>query len=707
MSKKLFVFLSLLIIASMMLAACGGGQPAATQAPVATEAPAATEAPVAGCQPYKAGYVEFQTNIFYDAISKGLKEGVDASGGELLITNSGGDLKKELAAVENFLSQNIDVLFISMSDPVGSMEAVRKANEAGVPVVAVALGPDPAEEADIVTFIRSNDYKAASEVAEYILKQIGYKGDVVLADGPQVSVVLERMKAYKDVIAKYPDVKIAGQAMKEEVTIPANATMIENLLTAAPNAVAVFDYAGYGIPAAATVLPNLGRENVWVGEIDGIPEEIELLASGAVKGATAQQQPYLFGKQAVDAWMKYCENPSRTDIPPITEVPTLLITNENAKDFQTAPAATQAPAETEAPAAFEGNPNAPDFTVVGDPNEVFDLNGWYAESGVEANTTIKSPGAVRVPDDMTTAMPKANEKYTIGFSVYYTVDEVGAMILESMKAAAEEAGVELLVNDANYDQNAQNQAIEQWILQGVDGVILAPCDFTGVKTSLDALEKANIPVVTLNAPLAGGTYAAVISDTVEQGQIAGELLEQALLASGKEMKGPVVYQTLPFMHPNAATRAKGFKDVFTKYPDIEIVELTGISPEEHYNAFDGAIKAHPDMLGAWGLYSSATIGMLNAKKANGMDDLLLSSVDNDKPILAGIYNGEIVGTAAYSSIAPARWCMSEMVNLLNGVPIPGIVFYENMTVTKDNVEAAFEHYYPGKTLEEYMAGETQ
>jgi ribose transport system substrate-binding protein len=344
---------------------------------------------------------------------------------------------------------------------------------------------------------------------------------------------------------------------------------------------------------------------------------------------------------------------------------------------------------------------------VGEPDAVFDLNGWYEEVGVDANVTIKSPGAVKVPDDMTTEMPKADEKYTIGFSVYYTVDEVGAMILESMKAAAEEAGVELLVNDANYDQNAQNQAIEQWILQGVDGVILAPCDFTGVKTALDALEKANIPVVTLNAPLAGNINAAVISDTVEQGTIAGELLEKALLGAGIPMNGPIVYQTLPFVHPNAATRAKGFKDVFTKYPDIEIIELTGISPEEHFTAFDGAIKANPDMIGAWGLYSSATIGMLNAKKANGKDDLLLSSVDNDKPILAGIYNGEIVGTAAYSSIAPARWCMSEMVNLLNGAPIPGIVFYANMEVTEDNVESAFEHYYPGQTLQDYMAGETQ
>jgi len=366
----------------------------------------------------------------------------------------------------------------------------------------------------------------------------------------------------------------------------------------------------------------------------------------------------------------------------------------------TAPVAEPTTVPTAAPPE---NANKADFTYVGDPNTVFDLNGWYKEVGVDANVTIKSKGAVKVPDDMTTKMPTAAKKYKIGFSVYYTVDEVGSMILESMKVAATESGVELLVNDANYDQAAQNQAIEQWILQKVDGVILAPCDFTGVKTALDALEKANIPVVTLNAPLAGNTNAAVISDTVEQGTIAGQMLEKALLATGNPMKGSIVYQTLPFVHPNAATRAKGFKDVFTKYPDIKIVELTGISPEDHFKAFDGAIKANPDMIGAWGLYSSATIGMMNAMLAD-KKTILLSSVDNDKPILKGVYDGVIVGTAAYSSIAPARWAMSEIVNLLNGADIPGIVFYANMAITKDNVESAFEHYYPGKTLKDYMEG---
>jgi branched-chain amino acid transport system substrate-binding protein len=50
MTKRLFALLSVLVLASMMLAACGGGStpaPAATQAPGSTEAPgAATEAPV-------------------------------------------------------------------------------------------------------------------------------------------------------------------------------------------------------------------------------------------------------------------------------------------------------------------------------------------------------------------------------------------------------------------------------------------------------------------------------------------------------------------------------------------------------------------------------------------------------------------------------------------------------------------------------------
>ncbi len=361
----------------------------------------------------------------------------------------------------------------------------------------------------------------------------------------------------------------------------------------------------------------------------------------------------------------------------------------------------------EAPEALVHS-NADDFTYIEEDGTTFDINGYYTPLGVECDVTIRATGGrVSVPDELSSPLPKANEAYKIGFSVYYTVDEVGSMILETMEDSAEACGVELLVNDANYDQNAQNQAVEQWILEGVDGVILAPCDFTGVKGALDALEAAGIPVVTLNPPLAGTVDSVVMLECVEEGFMAGQVLIDAIKASGAEMSGTVVYQTLPFVHPNAATRSLGFHQAFEDYPDVELVELTGISPEEHYTAFEGAIQAYPDMLGAWGLYSSATIGMNNAKKAAGRDDILLSSVDNDKPILKGIYDGEIVGSACYSSMTPALWCMSQMVNLLNGVEVPSAVHPPNLLVTKDNVAEAFELYYPGKTLQQYIDGEIE
>ena len=354
-----------------------------------------------------------------------------------------------------------------------------------------------------------------------------------------------------------------------------------------------------------------------------------------------------------------------------------------------------------------GDPQIPDFEYVQPAGEIFDISTYYNELGVDCSFSLRGTGGVvNVPDDMTTSLPTANGDYTIGFSVYYTVDEVGAMLLDSMKAYAEEAGVTLKVNDANYDQNAQNQAIEQWIIEGVDAVILAPCDFTGVKDSLDALTEAGIPCVTLNPALVSEADSVVMAECKEQGVMAGQLLLDYLQESGTEMKGTIIYQSLPFIHPNAATRADGFKSVFADYPDVEIVELTGTSVEEHYAAFESALLAYPDMIGAFGLYSAATVGMINAKLANG-SDIPLTSIDNDKPILQAIYEGNCLGSACYSSTAPSFYCMSAAVNLLNGVEVPSAYFYQNQIVTKDNVEAMFEHYYNGKTLADYMAGEVE
>ncbi len=94
---------------------------------------------------------------------------------------------------------------------------------------------------------------------------------------------------------------------------------------------------------------------------------------------------------------------------------------------------------------------------------------------------------------------------------------------------------------------------------------MTPCDFYGVQDALDSLEQAHIPVVTIDAPPnAGNIDSAIMYDCVEQGRMAGELLEKALLDKGSKMEGVIYYGTLPFIHPNAVTRELGFKEVFQK-----------------------------------------------------------------------------------------------------------------------------------------------
>ena len=347
--------------------------------------------------------------------------------------------------------------------------------------------------------------------------------------------------------------------------------------------------------------------------------------------------------------------------------------------------------------------NASEFTYVQKAGTQVDLTAYYAQYKVDSKSTITAMGGIVTVKGLPKKLPTPNRKYKIGLALYYTVDEVGAFVLDGTKKAAAKMGVDLLVNDANYDQNIQDQAIEQWILQKVDGVIFYPANFNACEGILKKLKDANIPVMAGNPPLVGEVNSVMTIDNVEIGRQSAQFIVDALKAKGK-VAGEVVFQTLPFLHPNAETREAGFREVLGKYPDIKIIKLTGITPEEHYAAFEGAMQAHPDMVAAWGLYSSAVIGMANARKAAGKTNIVLVGVDNDRPILAGIFKGEITGSVGYSAYNHAEWTLSNLVNLLNGVEVPGQIIGPIEVINKANVSNLFKMYYGGKTLEDYMAG---
>lgn len=281
------------------------------------------------------GYACHSANDFFDAIEIGLEEAAAANNGTILRADSELSTAGELAIIENFISQSVDVIFLTPDDPSGSIEGVKLANDAGIPVVVISS--ELAEgDYEVLCTIKSDDYTAASGAAEYAMQKIDGEGNVLILNGMQTSDVIDRINGYKDTIAKYPNVKVANEVMVTENSVAACTTAIENMLQACPDAKAILCFNGFGIPAGYAAMENLGIDtnSISVVDVDGLQAEADLLASGdmAMSCAYGQNTPE-FGRRAVAEYLKSLEEGDSYQKGELFELETIVVTPDNAADY--------------------------------------------------------------------------------------------------------------------------------------------------------------------------------------------------------------------------------------------------------------------------------------------------------------------------------------------------------------------------------------
>lgn len=279
---------------------------------------------------FKCGLSLPTMNIFYDPLAKAVVDAVAKAGGTTIITDAQQyKVAKELANIEDMLQQKIDVLIIDASDSVASGPAINACTEAGVPVVGLN---QRVKDTDMVSVVSADNYMAGRLAAEFVMKQIKYKGKVAIIDGPPVTAVMDRIKAYKDVIEKYsPGVKLVAQQIMGN-TLADGTTVAENMLQANP------DLAGFlGMNDSALVGANIALENagkagkVAIGAVDGSPDACALITSSkATNIATAAQYPAKIGAGAVQAYLDY---KAGKVVPTAIQIAPLLITKRNSKTF--------------------------------------------------------------------------------------------------------------------------------------------------------------------------------------------------------------------------------------------------------------------------------------------------------------------------------------------------------------------------------------
>ncbi|MDH8644640.1 substrate-binding domain-containing protein, partial [Klebsiella pneumoniae] len=69
---------------------------------------------------------------------------------------------------------------------------------------------------------------------------------------------------------------------------------------------------------------------------------------------------------------------------------------------------------------------------------------------------------------------------------------------------------DLVIFNSNDNPVAQNDAIENYIQQGVKGILVAAIDVNGIMPAVKEAAAANIPVIAIDAVLPAGPQAAQV-----------------------------------------------------------------------------------------------------------------------------------------------------------------------------------------------------
>ncbi|MGQ9366808.1 substrate-binding domain-containing protein [Azospirillum sp. ST 5-10] len=189
-------------------------------------------------------------------------------------------------------------------------------------------------------------------------------------------------------------------------------------------------------------------------------------------------------------------------------------------------------------------------------------------------------------------------------------------LADAMKAEAAAEGVPLEIAIANQDLNKQFADVEDFITKGVDVLVIAPVDSTGVKAVINKAQKAGIKVITVDIPAKGVTVTSHIgTDNYTGGVRAGELMAKVL-----GDKGEVAIIDYPMVQ-SVVDRVNGFKKAMESHPGIKIVAVqAGITRSEALTTAQNILQAHPEVDGIFGFGDDAALAAASAVASAKMDD---------------------------------------------------------------------------------------
>lgn len=322
MKNALLMFGTLVTIVALLIGGCAGPateapkateapateapkatEAPATEAPKATEAPAteapkateaATEAPAAteaatepkAAAPLKIAYIRPTNEPYYKYGFDGASMMAKAMGVEILGYISDMKAERELASIEDAITQKVDGIVLMSVSSTAMTASVNKAYEAKIPIFLI-FGYNEEILDKMVGTVQADCNLSGSIIGEWVAKNIP-EGEVAVIMGLPGRGDAECYRdAFKREMEKNPKLKLVASVPGDWNRQKAFDQM-QNLITSNPDLKAVFVQNEDMALGAIQALKQAGKEGqVAIVSQNGAPYGLEAIAAGGIKATVA------------------------------------------------------------------------------------------------------------------------------------------------------------------------------------------------------------------------------------------------------------------------------------------------------------------------------------------------------------------------------------------------------------------------------------
>jgi ribose transport system substrate-binding protein len=223
-------------------------------------------------------FTKNRTNPAYDAARIGAERTAARNGMRVLhfVPDKPDDIEQQIALVDRAIAARPDAVVFVPVHLTALDDSVRKLNAAGIPIVNIL---NRLAAGRVVSFVGSDDYRLARDIAAYLFRHIGGKGDVMVMEGvPGAVTSRDRVRGFHDAARECPGIRIVATRVGDFQETTARKVMTDFLAgkIRIDGVLSANDVMSLGILA---VLEAAGL-NVPVIGVNALPEAIVSIKAG-------------------------------------------------------------------------------------------------------------------------------------------------------------------------------------------------------------------------------------------------------------------------------------------------------------------------------------------------------------------------------------------------------------------------------------------